>query len=152
MNSHADETGSKIPRLLYFIIAWPRMFNGHPITCACIPSTTVCKTGNGACRRAGSVSSSWRHELRHGRSILCFILPPVVDIVWVIMIATPIVTAHFQVRDLLFGMPCGKKVDEIGEDVAGEDQSYYPFKDRCDILVLGKSCYREDDGQSDFGI
>ena len=90
--------------------------------------------------------------MRHGRSILCFILSPVVDIVWVIMIVSPVVMAHFQVRDLLFGMPCRKKVDEIGEDVTGEDQSYNPFKDRCDILVLGKSRYREDDGQGDFGI
>lgn len=49
-------------------------------------------------------------------------------------------------------MPCRQKVDKIGEDVAGEDQSYNPFKDRCDILVLGKSRYREDDGQGDFRI
>lgn len=144
MNSHPDQTGSKVPRLLYFIIAWPRMLNGHPITCAWIPSTTVRKTGEGACHRASSVFSSWKHGLRHGCWTLCFILPPVVGIICAIMIVSPIVMAHFQIRDLLFGMPCRKKVDKIGEDVAGEDQSYNPFKDRCDILVLGKSRYRED--------
>ena len=120
------------------------MLKGYCIAVSRLSSTAVGIAGQSTSHSTGGMLSCSRHGLVHSRPVLRFVLTRIVGVIWVVIIVSPIVVAHFKIRILLFGMPGRPKIDKICKGIAGKDQGYDPFEDRRNILVFSESRSSED--------